>query len=484
MKTIFLLSILLLLCSSTLYAQHPDSLLTAQEMKDDLDSLLQTIIASHPMPGGFSSQLSIETAFHDAINKIETENSILDFSKIVADLMFNMRDSHSGLDYGQLQQMSFIRSGFFLPLNCFVSDQGIYILNDWEEKLPRGSRIVSINGIDAYNLYNISRHYACIEGYAESASEQIAAAIFPIIASLYAYADSSNTVDVIRYDSIERESFQLKGYSKKEYAKQKKIRSALLENKVVNFEFNEKKTHAVLSVRTFAPPNSRYYSRFIKRAFKTMAQSNCDTLLLDLRDNGGGSSSWVEYLYSFLDRNGHNTPNNVISKNSTLALKRAKPLTRKFSKFVLRTFFKKNEDVASFLKIADLPYGKLDTTFFHDKTIQEKELIYKGKCFLLINGLTASAGVDFTNTFRSKRRGTIVGEPCLGPVSGTWGNPAIYTLPNSKLRVSIATIRYNYNNTFKYETGAIQPDFVIHSTPKGILEKRDEVIEFILGGMK
>lgn len=470
--------------SPAAFAQHPDSLLTKEEMRDDLDSLLKTVLASHPQPGGFISSSALDSAFKDAWSNVKSEKSVLDFSLTIAELMFTMHDSHSGMDYGQMQQMSFDGSGYFLPFSCFTQDDKIYIHHDWEEKIPRGSEFIAVNGVSASKLYELSLKYACTEGEATSSHKRIADAIITLITSLYADVDSSNTIDVINFETNEIETFTLKGYTKKEYANAKKLRSEMKENKILDIEFNEDNTRAILKVGTFAPPNSRYYRRYIKHAFEDIVELNCDTVILDLRDNGGGSSSWVEYLYSFLDEKGHNTPSNVIAKNSELAIKRGKILTRGFSKFILRNFFKKNEDVASFLGVIDLPFGQLDTTYFLERTIQKKELIFQGECFLLINGLTASAGVDFTNTFKKNKRGIVVGEACLGPVSGTWGNPAIYTLPNSKLRVSIATIRYNYDNSFLYSPNAIEPDFSIYPTPKGVNEKRDEVLEFVIGGLK
>jgi C-terminal processing protease CtpA/Prc len=103
---------------------------------------------------------------------------------------------------------------------------------------------------------------------------------------------------------------------------------------------------------------------------------------------------------------------------------------------------------------------------------------------VLINGLTASAAVDFTNAFKQRRRGEIVGQQCLGPVTGTWGNPASFTLEKSRLRVSIATIRYNYDDSFRYERNAIMPDHWVDCTPEDINQKTDSQLEFVINLLK
>jgi C-terminal processing protease CtpA/Prc len=98
---------------------------------------------------------------------------------------------------------------------------------------------------------------------------------------------------------------------------------------------------------------------------------------------------------------------------------------------------------------------------------------------VLINGLTASAAVDFTSAFKKRNRGMLVGRQCLGPITGTWGNPATFTLPKTGLRVSIATIRYNYDNSFRYERAGIMPDHWVECNAQDMRANRDTSVDFI-----
>jgi C-terminal processing protease CtpA/Prc len=143
-------------------------------------------------------------------------------------------------------------------------------------------------------------------------------------------------------------------------------------------------------------------------------------------------------------------------------------------------FFAKNEDVQSFRYFAELPHGAIDTVFFKVPTRQLEAEVFHGKCYVLINGLTASAAVDFTNAFKQRNRGDIVGQQCLGPVTGTWGNPASFGLKRTGLRVSIATIRYNYDDTFRYERNAIMPDHWVDCTAEDLNSKKDSQLEFVI----
>jgi C-terminal processing protease CtpA/Prc len=147
---------------------------------------------------------------------------------------------------------------------------------------------------------------------------------------------------------------------------------------------------------------------------------------------------------------------------------------------IMALFYSRDEDVQSFRHIAQLPLGAVDTVYFMNPVKQPNHSVFKGFGYVLINGLTASAAVDFTSAFKKRSRGALVGQQCLGPITGTWGNPASYALPRTGLRVSIATIRYNYDDTFRYDRQAIMPDYWVERSANDIYMDRDTPVEFVI----
>ena len=457
----------------------PDSVLTRQQMLDDLDSLKKVIIASHPNPFAYYSADQFENNFSELKISIDSTSTMRAFTSKVASLILPMRDSHTTIDFFNLHRMCFANDNYFLPINIYSSGDSILIESDWEDFIPKGSRLISINGADAMEVYRKSLEWSCIEGEAYTGQQRVADAIFPIVYAWHNTVLEENDMLVIPYGKSSQVSYFMKGYKKKEYQRLNKLRSKQPSHQAVSFKFLEGDSIALLRVATFAPANRNKYKRDIRSSFKKIKKHDCKYLVLDIRDNSGGSSGWVEYLYSFLDKTGYNTPSNVIGKNSELAMQRSKGYNKGLSKLIINIFYKNDEDVQSFNRFARLPFGASDTSYFTKPTLQKMRLVYSDKCVLLINGLTASAGVDFTNQFKRKQRGLILGEPCLGPTSGTFGNPSSYKLPNSKIRVNIATIRYNYDNSFVYEQSAIQPDVLIQATGANLFNKVDPAILYI-----
>lgn len=93
-----------------------------------------------------------------------------------------------------------------------------------------------------------------------------------------------------------------------------------------------------------------------------------------------------------------------------------------------------------------------------------RKLVHTGKIALLFDGLSASASVSIASWFIRSGRGATFGEPTMGSISGTFGNPVRYTLPESGLVVNIASARYFTQNPVRWEASPLLPDFPVNLT--------------------
>jgi C-terminal processing protease CtpA/Prc len=295
---------------------------------------------------------------------------------------------------------------------------------------------------------------------------------------------SLNKIEVVDFNSADTIEVDLKGYQRKEFYKERMKRMHARQPSPVQLTLDSANNLAILQVATFAPTAAKRYRKLIADCFRQIKEGNYSNLIIDLRNNGGGSSSLVEYVYSFIDTTGYNTPSNVIGRNSRLSNSRSRLMNSVVGDLVMAIFFARNEDVQSFRHISHLPLGSIDTVYFKNPVKQPSSVVFKGFCYVLINGLTASAAVDFTSAFRKRNRGALIGQQCLGPITGTWGNPAAYVLPRTGLRVSIATIRYNYDDTFRYDRQGIMPDYWVGRSADDIYIDRDTPVEFVINLIK
>lgn len=478
---LFFITLLFALAAFGATAQiSPDSVFRKNDLIKDLYSLKSTILESHPNPYAFCTEEEFREAFGKAIEKIDGDMPLKEYVRIVEQAMVVMRDSHSGLDYGHLQKMQIEHKNSFLPFRVHSYGPDLYIEADRDTLLPKGAKIVCIDNQDARALYQPAIYYAHIEGNSLTSQRRIADAVFPYLSGLYYNFPDTVKIDIEPFGKDTIETYTTTLYTKSQWdERQKRFRTTAL-SRAMNLDFYAHDSVAVLKIGTFAPGDKKKYRKFIKASFELIAEKNVQLLALDLRDNGGGQSSNVEYLYSFIDKKGYNTPSNIIGKASTLAKSRSKIQKSNFTLWMLRTFYKKDEDVRGFLRLQNLEMGQLDTVYFKDPVVQKEQYVYDGKAVLFINGLTASASVDFTNAFLKNERGEVLGESCMGPKTGTFGNPTTYTLPLTEIKVSISTIRYNYDDSFIYEEKPLKPTIEVPLLPEHLATGTDPCLNYTL----
>jgi Peptidase family S41 len=468
-----------LLLTTPGFAQQDERLLEVWQMSDDLDSLYAQILSAHPDPFFFATPYALAKAYYNICDSLTAPRTLFSFAALLNQLTSTIEDSHTGIDYGQLTKIAFASDKRILPINVWTNEDGkLIVKNAWDTLITPGWELQCINGVEASIPYSIGyQRFSYTEGDAIIGKQRVADALWPVIAANTLTLDTINSIELLHPTTGEIKVVDAKGYADKEYYKLKKLRAKTGAFKSLEFEIVGDLDYAYLRVGTFAPNASDKYKKRIKQAFKEIKNSGVHHLILDLTGNSGGSSSNVEYLYSFIDSLGYNTPNNVIGINSRLSQKRAGLASGKFVKWILRNLWYRDEDVVGYLQIADLPLGERDTAYFNEPTIQKSKHVFNGKVYLLINGLTASAGVDFTNAFLSKSRGLIIGEACMGPKTGTFGNPASFQLPNSQLSFYIATIRYNYDQSFAVDRNPIQPHIQANWKSEDIENKRNSFKE-------
>jgi C-terminal processing protease CtpA/Prc len=143
------------------------------------------------------------------------------------------------------------------------------------------------------------------------------------------------------------------------------------------------------------------------------------------------------------------------------------------------------EDAKNNYRFYNLPYGSLDTLTelyaTRDKFLDKK---YLGKCYLAINGTSISASVDCASWFRQINRGVILGEPCMGPLTGTCGNPISFSLKNTGIEVLTSTMRSYTKPRFVIQNEAIIPDVVLKNTLGNFRQKKDVVYEYLIKNEK
>ncbi|MBL7921980.1 MAG: hypothetical protein JNJ40_16820 [Bacteroidia bacterium] len=214
------------------------------------------------------------------------------------------------------------------------------------------------------------------------------------------------------------------------------------------------KNIAVLTVNTFFIGDFDYkninYKKYIDRFFKQVRKDKITKLIIDVRNNGGGSPEISNYLFSYL----YNKPYYYYDyvgrkcKNTDELRRYCTTPTNFFNVDTSMTIFKEN-----------LYCDKKGLWWV--ETQKPKKKNYSGNLIVLLNGACASTTGNFLTLLREYNVGRLIGE-CSH--SSYYSNDAslMFRLPYSGLLVRIPTGQFKMRTShFTYDPKGICPDIEI-----------------------
>jgi C-terminal processing protease CtpA/Prc len=249
-----------------------------------------------------------------------------------------------------------------------------------------------------------------------------------------------------------------------------------------NLHFMEKDSSvAIMKIRSFNKGNIK---TFYKESFLQIEKAKSNTLILDLRDNGGGRLNEIVELYSYL-------------ADSTFVFLDESEIVSK-SSLMEGAYFNGGSFALKILKViyAPLAYSYLLFTVHQDGTHKNwyatqtklhevNKNSFKGKIYVMINGGSFSASSIISSNLKSAKRVTFVGEETGGAFNGTVaGFMPVLKLPNSELKIRIGLMVMAPNHKTQVKGRGIFPDKEIKTTLEDRLTGNDPELNWILKNIK
>ncbi len=472
------------------------SCIPPEQLKEDVDFAYSKLQQMHPQLYWYIPKKELELKFDSLKQTINEPLTPLQFYFKLQPVIAGIREGHLSL---RIPRKKFTKKeiktlehkkGLFSRFEYYISGDQMYITENRDsiEHIQPGTEILSINHIPVSEYIKKYRNLISSDGYNTTFQPYFLKDLFfnyytaengladrAILETLY--KGEKHTYTLSR--ELKSDSDLEKDKEMNKRTQERKLNDYVAASNSYNrsFKFLDKdSTVAYIKVKSF----SREYSdEFYKKTFAKIKKAKSDYLIIDVRNNYGGSLYEINNLYSYLT----NKPFTLIKPSQVTS--RDIPLrTNYFRKSNPLDYAIKSISYPSYFFAQAFSTYKKDGKVFYkmkaDKPTKPNKEAFHGKVFVLINGGSFSASSIITAKLKNDKRATLVGEETGGANDGTVAGFYSYQkLPNSEIRFPIGLLLVQPNIDFSDTKKGVTPDIEIKENLQDIIDKKDPQLDWI-----
>ncbi len=466
---------LLIWLFGSIYAQQNNPITkkySPTQLKEDAVVMCNAILKIHPAIGIYKPRNYYEDLFNQFQNSFTDSLTEKQFRIKSKQLLQKLHCGHTDVVFSKAYKNKLKKTKVYFPRYYLLpSGDRVYVLGGLNRKtdtlLKPGTVITKLNGIPVDSFYRFGQSLVTVDGFINESKKLYAQLNYGAY-----YLTLLNYPDTIVYEYKIRDSVKtLKSpcfyaLNIPEYPLKKKQDSLLIKYKKakINYRFlDEEHKTCYLQITAFS---HRKYNKAYRKIFKKLKKYKTQNLILDLRNNGGGSLANSYVLSRYLLK-----PGKYFQTSYT-----------QIKKYPYKKYTKGNL-VFKFCRLAFRIYGKKisrgDTDFYTTKIKPYKKLNYQNNLYVLMNGGSFSASCLVGAYLKETKRALFIGRETGGTMEGC--NAIItpyYKLPNTKTMVRIPTFRLIHDiYTGNTKGRGIMPDYEVNYSFKDYYNRRDLEME-------
>lgn len=495
--SIILLAAALSSCASIRrHNEQRASCIEPDKLKEDVDYAYSKLQKMHPQLYWYISKQDLDHKFDSLKQTINQPLTPLQFYFKLQPVIADIREGHLSL---RIPRKKFSKreiktlenkKGLFSRFEYYVKDDHLYITENKDsiENIQPGTEVLSINTVPVSEYLKKYRALISSDGYNTTFQSYFLKDVFfnfytaengfkdtATIETLY--KGQKNTYTLHRESKSRNDLDQDKQQEKR--TPEKKVNDYVASSNSYNrnFKFLDKdSTTAYIKVKSF----SRDYSdKFYKETFEKIKKAGSKYLIIDVRNNYGGSLYEINNLYSYLAPQPY-----VLIKPSQLTSRLTPLKTNYFRKSNAFEYAFKSLAYPTYVFAQTFSTYKKDGKVFYkmkaDKPTKPNKDAFNGKVFVLINGGSFSASSIITAKLKYDQRAVLVGEETGGANDGTVAGFYSYQkLPHSRINLPIGLLLVQPNINFLHTKKGVAPDITITESMQDIIEKRDPQLEWV-----
>jgi hypothetical protein len=462
----------LLAITTTTHAQAPSlSKIEPKLLQEDFHIARTALEEGHSGIYRYTSKIELDRTFDDAAKKLDRPMGSLEFYRILAPAVARIKCGHTAVLPPQDLLKAMDQTIPLFPFDVEVLDGKVYVAREYlpDEQKVAGLEIRRINQMGIEQI--LSTMLAATPGDADSqtirpwriAHQEIFA--FPRMLYSLLGIEAPFQIDFRDPTTGNKRTLQLNGVTGPDRAKIAAVRypEGKKPDGNASLRFLDGGKTAVLTVREFSgTADSKPLSDYFDDAFRRIHEHSSESLIIDVRNDGGGNDDLGKKLLSFLVDQPFKYYDDLI--------------------FNAREFdFFRYADGAQPIP-ADMVEKRADGKFHDIKhpnlgIQQPSQPHFFGKVLVLLNGGSFSTTCEFLSNLHYRKRAIFVGEEAGGGYYGnTSGRAVLVILPNSKVGVRIPLRTYYLAVKDGNPNRSILPDYEVKPAINDILSGNDIIM--------
>lgn len=447
-------------------------LYTPEALEEDFALFRRQLERCHVGLYTYTSKEQFDQMLDEVATSLDKPMSGIDFFLKLIPLLRSIGNNHTDIRPSQAYTDFLLQEALRFPFRMHAIRDTLFIFADESAEfvIGHGRRINRINGILAADILEHMMANISTDGYNETLPRFIASYRFSrMYAYLYGYPEQFD-IEYFGEDGI-LHTATIKALKVEEINTNRigRIEHQVLPEEASN-AFAIRNGIGVLTVPSFLPQGQGAEGamrRFFKKSFATLAEQNTQSLLLDLRYNGGGyPEAMLELLSYLIDRP-------------------VEPYAAEYStidKVPEADFFPNPGEIKHFNR---LPKRFVDSVYqikgMLGKMMKPKSQPFTGRLYVLMNAQCASATSEFLGLVKTHTNAVFIGEePGGNSCTQVANDMPMMVLPNTQVKVTLPLVKSVIKTNWENDGYGIQPDVEIYPTIEELIAKRDDLLERVL----
>ncbi|OJX31352.1 MAG: hypothetical protein BGO86_03250 [Chryseobacterium sp. 36-9] len=475
--------------------------ISVSQLKADVDFAYSKLQRFHPNLYWYITKEELDYKFDSLKNSLSKPLTPNEFYFQLSPVIASVNEGHLRLraiprQYTKAEQKAFkTKKPLFALLDYRILDDKMFVVENKEDvgQIKKGTEIIKINNENVSDLIKKYRKLYSSDGKNQTFQKYFMnLSFFNYYTLENGYLDSAKLVT--RYNNkLENVSIKRQKKTEKEVIVDRVQPKITTLQKVQDYDANSKTYNrsfkfmspdssvAYIKVKTFSATLAK---KFYKETFEKINHAKSKYLILDIRDNLGGSLSEINTLYSYLT-------------NKEFTLIKPPEMTSRTSG-MYQNYFRGQTVFSSVFSAFGYPFflagnyllssKKEDHYYFREfasRSTKPRSNAFKGKIYVLINGASFSASSIISAKLKYEKRAVIVGEETGGANDGTVaGVNNTVTLPHSKLSLPIGLFLIRPNIEFENQSRGVIPNFSVDPEFGNLSDSEDKILNWVLDDIK